>query len=122
MDIRVTSGFAPFSNVVDRFLPSGYREGMSFEEQLQKSTEIEGLDSIGLDYPMQFEDPVKLRALLDRYGLKLSVLGLVLPVPIPGDPALCGVAVATQVWELDHAAVHHCRASGDSGHPGRGRR
>ena len=74
MDIRVTSGFAPFSNVVDRFLSSGYREPMSFEEQLQKSTEIEGLDSIGLDYPMQFENPVKLQALLDRYGLELSVL------------------------------------------------
>ena len=74
MQIKVTSGFAPFSNVVDRFLPSGYREPMAFEEQLQKSTEIEGLDSIGLDYPMQFDDPVRLQGMLDKYGLQLSVL------------------------------------------------
>jgi xylose isomerase len=74
MAIKTTSGFAPFSNVVDRFLPGGYRDGMSFEEQLRAARRIEGLDAIGLDYPMQFEDPVKLRALLDRYGLKLSVL------------------------------------------------
>jgi len=74
MAIRVTSGFAPFSNVVDRFLPSGYREDMTFAEQLAKSVEIEGLDSIALDYPVQFEDPVKLQTQLDHYGLKLSVL------------------------------------------------
>jgi sugar phosphate isomerase/epimerase len=74
MAIKTTSGFAPFSNVVDRFLPGGYRDGMSFEEQLRAARQIEGLDAIGLDYPMQFEDPVKLRVLLDRYELKLSVL------------------------------------------------
>jgi xylose isomerase len=74
MVIKTTSGFAPFSNVVDRFLPGGYREDMSFEEQLQLSTEVEGLDSIGLDYPMQFEDPAELKMLLDKYGLQLSVL------------------------------------------------
>lgn len=75
MGIKVTSGFAPFSNVVDRFLPGGYRErSLTFEEQLQMAAKAEGLDSIGLDYPMQFDDPVKLQALLDKYGLGLGVL------------------------------------------------
>ena len=32
MAIKTTSGFAPFSNVVDRFLPGGYREDMTFED------------------------------------------------------------------------------------------
>lgn len=74
MAIKVTSGFAPFSNVVDRFLPSGYRDGVPFEDQLRLAKQVEGLDSIGLDYPMQFDDPVKLRALLDKYELQVAVL------------------------------------------------
>ena len=74
MEIKVTGGFVAFSNVVDRFLPSGYREGLPFEEQFARSTGIEGLDAIGLDYPTQFEDPLKVQALLDQHGLALSVI------------------------------------------------
>jgi len=74
MGIRVGSGLVPFSSVVDRFLPGGYREGMPFEEQLRRARRVEGLDAIGLDYPMQFEDPVKMRTLLAKYDLRLCVL------------------------------------------------
>ncbi len=74
MSIKIGSGLVPFSNVVDRFLPGGYRDGMPFEEQLRRAGEVDGLGAVGLDYPMQFEDPVKLQALLDKYDLKLCVL------------------------------------------------
>jgi xylose isomerase len=74
MAIKIGSGLVPFSQVVDRFLPSGYRDGMPFEEQLRHAKEVEGLDAVGLDYPMQFEDPVTLQALLDKYDLTLCVL------------------------------------------------
>ena len=74
MTIRIGSGLVPFSKVVDRFLPSGYRDGMPFEDQLRAAKEMEGLDAIALDYPLQFDDPVKLKLLLSRYDLKLCLL------------------------------------------------
>lgn len=74
MTIKIGSGLTPFANVVDRFLPAGYRDGLPLEEQLRQAGEIEGLDAIGLDYPLQFTDPVKLQGLLERYGLTLCVL------------------------------------------------
>jgi xylose isomerase len=74
MAIKIGSGLVPFSNVVDRFLPSGYRDGMPFEEQLRRASLVEGLDAIGLDYPLQFDDPVQLRAKLAEHGLRLCVL------------------------------------------------
>ena len=74
MSIAIGSGLVPFSSVVDRFMPGGYREDMPFEEQLRRAREMPGLDAVGLDYPMQFDDPVRLRGLLDRYDLTLCVL------------------------------------------------
>ncbi len=76
MAVRITSGLAPFSNAVDRYLPAGYRESLTFEEQLRLAKETEGLDSIALDYPMQFDDPVALQGLLDRYGLEIALVEL----------------------------------------------
>jgi xylose isomerase len=66
----------PFANVVDRFLPDGYRDGMPLEEAIRRSKEIDGLDAIGLDYPLQFDDPVKMQEMLDRHEAELCVLEL----------------------------------------------
>jgi sugar phosphate isomerase/epimerase len=74
MAVKIGSGLVPFSQVVDRFLPSGYRDGWPLEEQLRRAKEVPGLDAIGLDFPMQFEDPVKMQALLDKYDLQVCVL------------------------------------------------
>jgi sugar phosphate isomerase/epimerase len=74
MAIKVAAGLVCFANVVDRFLPQGYRDGLPFEEALRRFWEIEGLEATGLDYPLQFDDPVKMKEILDRYGVKLCVL------------------------------------------------
>lgn len=74
MTIKIGSGLVPFSKVSDRFLPTGYREGMEFEEQLKAASEVKGLDGIGLDYPLQFEDAKDMKKRLDKYGLKLCTL------------------------------------------------
>lgn len=73
---RITSGFAPFSPCADRFVPSGYREPMGLEQQLEAAANIRNLTSVGLDYPYQFSDPAKVKALLARYGLTLSTIEL----------------------------------------------
>jgi len=73
---RITSGFAPFAPCADRFVPSGYREGMGLEQQMEAASRIKGLRSVGLDYPYQFTDPAAVKPLLDRYGFTLSTLEL----------------------------------------------
>jgi xylose isomerase len=74
MAIKIGSGLVPFSRVVDRFLPDGYRDGLPFDEQLSRAGQVAGLDAIALDYPAHFEDPAAMGALLDKYGLSLCVL------------------------------------------------
>lgn len=74
MTIRIGSSLASFSKPVDRHMPPGYRDEIPFEEKLRRAKEVEGLDGIALHYPLNFEDPVEIRELLDRYGLTLCVL------------------------------------------------
>ena len=74
MTIRIGSGLVPFSKVVDRFMPGGYRDGVPLEEQLRLAKAMPGLDAIALDYPMQFENPAEMKTLLNQYGLELCVL------------------------------------------------
>jgi sugar phosphate isomerase/epimerase len=35
---------------------------------------VEGLDALGFDYPLDFDDPVKLKALLDRHGARVCIV------------------------------------------------
>jgi sugar phosphate isomerase/epimerase len=74
MAIKAAAGLVCFSNVVDRFLPGGYRDGLPFEEALQRFWEVEGIQATGLDYPLQFDDPIKMQGILDKYGIKLCIL------------------------------------------------
>lgn len=74
MDIKIGSSLVPFSKVVDRFLPDGYREGLEFDEQLKSAAKVKGLNGIGIDYPLQFNDAKEMKRKLDRYGLKLCTL------------------------------------------------
>ncbi len=74
MTIKIGSGLVPFSKVSDRFLPGGYRDGLPIEEQLKAAVKVKGLNGVGLDYPLQFEDPVKMKKKLDNLGLRLCTL------------------------------------------------
>ncbi len=76
MAVKIVSGLVPFANVVDRFLPGGYRDGMSLDDALAASKKIEGLDTIALDFPMSFTDPVEITKILDRYEIKMPLLEL----------------------------------------------
>lgn len=76
MTIRVGAGLVCFSNVVDRFMPQGYRQGLPFEEGLLGIWDSGLLDAVALDFPMQFDDPAKIKVLLDRYAISVCVLEL----------------------------------------------
>ncbi len=74
MIVKTVSGLVPFSRVVDRFLPGGYRDGMDLESALAASKKIKGLDAVALDYPMSFMDPVEIKKLLDKYDVQMPLL------------------------------------------------
>ncbi len=71
---KIASGFAPFSPCADRFNTAGYRDSFTLEEQFEAAKNIRGLTGIGLDFPYQFDDPVKLKPLLDSCGLHLMTI------------------------------------------------
>jgi xylose isomerase len=71
---KIASGFAPFSPCAERFVVTGYREPMTLEEQIAAASRIKGLTAIGLDYPYQFDDPSKVKPLLEEYDALLSTV------------------------------------------------
>ena len=90
MAIKVGSGLVPFSTVVDRFLPTGYRTGLPFAEQLSQVSQVADLHAVGLDYPARFADPAELEQLLSQYGLSLCTL-----MQEAGDP----IALSELLWQ-----------------------
>lgn len=66
-------GLVPFFPCGDRFLPTGYREDKtSLREKLEKIVSIEDVVAVELDYPTDFEDPLKMKAILEEGGLSVS--------------------------------------------------
>jgi hypothetical protein len=68
MGIKVAAGLVCFSNVVDRFLP-----GIPGQSPSRGTAPLLGGRRARHrpDYPLQFDDPVRMQAILDRYGIKL---------------------------------------------------
>ncbi len=73
---KIGSGVTAFATLVDRFVPSGYCDGLPFERQLAEIAKIKGLRGLGFDYPYQFKDPVKLKGQLDNVGMELWTVEL----------------------------------------------
>ena len=73
-EIKIASGFAPFSPCADRFNPAGYREPMSLREQFEEAAKVEGLGGVGLDYPYQFTRAEEVRPLVEQTCLKFVTL------------------------------------------------
>ncbi len=73
-NVKIGSGFAPFSPCVDRFNNAGYRERMTLAEQFDAAAGIKGFRGVGLDYPYQFKDPAEVKPLLAKTGLAFATL------------------------------------------------
>ena len=69
---RIGSGFAPLSPCAERFVTSGYRDPMSYDEQIRAAAGIEGLRGICLDYPYQFSDAEidEVKRLITEHGFE----------------------------------------------------
>lgn len=70
----IASGLSPFSPCFDRFIPTGYREGMEFTQQVEAAAGIEGLGGLVLVWPAQFQEACQVKPLLARHGLALATL------------------------------------------------
>ena len=71
--IKIDAGTTAFGGCADRFVRDGYKISHAFEKQLELLSGIEGITGVALDYPTQYEDPGKLRKLLDNTGLELGM-------------------------------------------------
>jgi len=73
-ELKVASGFAPFSPCADRFNVAGYREPISLHEQFEAAAKVEGFGGVGLDYPYQFTLADEVRPFLVETGLTCVTL------------------------------------------------
>ncbi|MGI6113727.1 MAG: sugar phosphate isomerase/epimerase family protein [Mahellales bacterium] len=72
--MKIEAAGAAFSPCGDRFVPTGYREGLEFKRQLGKLSKIKGLKGVPIMYPMDFDDPVKLKATLKEFDLEVATV------------------------------------------------
>jgi xylose isomerase len=72
--LRIDAATTSFSTCADRFVKGGYRESISFEEQVHELSRVKGITGLAVDFPSQFDDPVKLKQLLANNGLALGMV------------------------------------------------
>jgi xylose isomerase len=72
--LKIDSALTSFSVCSDRFVRQGYRDALELEAQLELAAQVEGLQGIAFDYPTQFEDPVRTKELLGKYGFRAGMV------------------------------------------------
>ena len=68
----VITGF--MGKVKDRFID--YQPFREMEEMVEMASRIKGCSGLEVVYPQNFTDPVKVKSLLDQYGLSVSTVNL----------------------------------------------
>ena len=68
----VITGF--MGKVKDRFID--YQPVREMEEMVEMASRIKGCSGLEVVYPQNFTDPVKVKSLLDQYGLSVSTVNL----------------------------------------------
>ena len=71
--LKIDVGTTSFGSCADRFVRKGYKKGYNFRKQLEMISKVEGITGVALDYPSQYDDPDKLRRLLNNAGLELGM-------------------------------------------------
>lgn len=68
-----TMGFS-----ADRFIPDGYNEKISFEEQIKLVSQAEDIEAVQIHYPTDFEGlkAKEVKSIIDDHGLKLPAINM----------------------------------------------
>ena len=74
VELKLASNLAPFSQLCDRFVPSGYGEGYEFQKQLEMLSQVDGIDGVALAWPCQFQDGAELKKMIADHGLALGTV------------------------------------------------
>ena len=74
-EIKLASNLVPFSQVSDRFVPSGYKGEYELRKKLDMIKAVEGINAvaIGWPWPSPCRDSAALKKMLDEVGLKLAI-------------------------------------------------
>lgn len=102
---RIASGLAPFTPCYDRFLTTGYREGLPFQAQVEAAAGIPGLGALVLVWPAQFQTASEIKPLLARHHLALATLEFSLYADRRWSTAL----FSTRDQGLRREAIETCR-------------
>lgn len=76
MKPKIEAAGAAFSPCSDRFVVEGYRDGLSFERQIEELSKVDGLTGLPIMYPMDNKNVNDLRQLMRNYN---KVIGTVCP-------------------------------------------
>jgi sugar phosphate isomerase/epimerase len=77
MNNKLASALYPWSGPGDRFLRSGYREGLPVEQRIQRAAALGILDGVEMVYPFEVDEQSwrNVRRCLSDSGLTLAALG-----------------------------------------------
>lgn len=104
-------GLVPLFPCGDRFLPTGYRKDkMSLRKKLEKISRIENVVAVELDYPTDFKDPVKMKAILEEVGLSVSNI----EIDLFGDKKWKYGTLSSRDEEIRGEAIELCKNGMDA--------
>jgi xylose isomerase len=74
MKLNINTHIGALGTFGERYVPSGYYQGLKFEKQLDIISKIDGLTGLALWFPGHplIDDPGKLKSTLDNYNIKVA--------------------------------------------------
>ena len=68
--MRLATNLIPFSQLLDRFVQEGYRQGLPLEERLALIASVEGIEGVTIGWPCEAPSGAALQRMVEAHGLK----------------------------------------------------
>lgn len=81
LKLKFSIGASVFWPPKDRTLSSGYKPDITRKEIWESFSKVEGLEGVELYYPSDFDDPRKIKKILDSIGLEVCSVGAIIWAP-----------------------------------------
>jgi len=105
LKLAIITGF--LSKTKDRF--HEYNQPLDLDSKLKLMSEMEGFDGVEIVYPYEVNDPVKTRALLKKYKLKVAAVN----VNVKAEPEFRNGGLTSLDKKIRNKAVRFIREAKD---------
>jgi xylose isomerase len=110
-EYKLASNLVPFSRVSDRFVASGYHEGVEYRKKLEMAAAIDGITGAAAYWPCGLPDGFAIKKLFESAGLKVATID----ADIYTDATFKNGALSNPDPKIRRAAIDRIKATIDAG-------